>query len=469
MKHLISLLAFSFLIGCDGEKSNEPTNPNLEYKIEGDTVTITRCKKRASGELIIPSVIEGNPVTSIGDWAFNGCRALTSITIPDDVSSIGERAFFNCTSLTSISIPDGVTSIGESGFLACRSLTSITIPDSVTSIGDWAFSGCGLTRITIPDSVTSIWRSAFYGCTSLTTIEVGAANVNYTDVNGVLFNKEKTLLHTYPADKTGDNYVIPDGVTSIGDWAFRRCTSLTSITIPDGVTSIGKNAFDKTRISYDYTDNRLNYLFSRSGQIAYLIDGSNASGSVIIPTSVNGAQIKLIADDAFNRCTNLTSITIPDGVTSIGLRSFFRCTNLTSITIGDGVTSIGRSAFGGCKSLTSITIPNSVTNIGIAAFGNCDSLTSITIPDGVTSIGDNAFGSCRSLTKITISNGVTSIGEKAFWNCTSLSAITFLGDIPKIEDNAFEKSSPTIYRKPDAKGWGDTLAGRPVKLITEKP
>ncbi|MDB4789099.1 leucine-rich repeat domain-containing protein [Akkermansiaceae bacterium] len=221
MKHLISLLAFSFLIGCDGEKSNEPTNPNLEYKIEGDTVTITRCKKRASGELIIPSVIEGNPVTSIGDWAFNGCRALTSITIPD--------------------------------------------------------------------SVTSIWRSAFYGCTSLTTIEVGAANVNYTDVNGVLFNKEKTLLHTYPADKTGDNYVIPDGVTSIGDWAFRRCTSLTSITIPDGVTSIGKNAFDKTRISYDYTDNRLNYLFSRSGQIAYLIDGSNASGSVIIPTSVNGA------------------------------------------------------------------------------------------------------------------------------------------------------------------------------------
>ncbi|MDG1362689.1 MAG: leucine-rich repeat domain-containing protein [Akkermansiaceae bacterium] len=110
-----------------------------------------------------------------------------------------------------------------------------------------------------------------------------------------------------------------------------------------------------------------------------------------------------------------------------------------------------------------------VTSIWTFAFQECTRLTSVKIGNGVTSIGDNAFGSCRSLTKITISNGVTSIGEKAFWNCTSLSAITFLGDAPKIGDNAFKESSPTIYRKPDAKGWGDTLAGRPVKLITEKP
>ena len=112
MKHLISLLAFSFLIGCDGEKSNEPTNPNLKYKIEGDTVTITGYDKKVSGELIIPSVIEGNPVTSIGTQAFSKCTSLTNVMIGNGVTSIGEGAFWRCTSLTSITIPDSVTSIG---------------------------------------------------------------------------------------------------------------------------------------------------------------------------------------------------------------------------------------------------------------------------------------------------------------------------------------------------------------------
>ena len=115
------------------------------------------------------------------------------------------------------------------------------------------------------------------------------------------------------------------------------------------------------------------------------------------------------------------------------------------------------------------TIPDSVTAIRNFAFSNCESLASITIPDSVTSIGDYAFYRCESLASITIPNGVTSVGGVAFGACTSLSTVTFLGDAPKIENDAFEQSSPTIYRKPDAKGWGDTLAGRPVKLITAKP
>ena len=177
MKHLISLLAFSFLVGCDGEKSNETNppeavfvDPNLKYEIEGDTVTITGCDKKALGDLIIPAKIEGKPVTSIGDLTFASFRSLTSITIPDGVTSINRVAFFDCSSLTSITIPDSVTSIGDYAFGSCKSLKSITIGNGVTSIGDWVFAHCtSLTSITIPDSVISIGIGAFWACSSHTS------------------------------------------------------------------------------------------------------------------------------------------------------------------------------------------------------------------------------------------------------------------------------------------------------------
>ncbi|MDB4761254.1 leucine-rich repeat domain-containing protein [Akkermansiaceae bacterium] len=181
MKYLIPLLAF-LLIGCDGENSNTApskdspeeaasktkspeavsVNPNLKYKIEGDTVTITDCDEKALGDLIIPAKIEGKPVTSIGDYAFRGCTSMTSITIPDGVTSIGDFAFHFCESLTSITIGDGVTSIGDGAFFQCNSLTSITIPDSVTSIGKSAFSRCSsLSAITFLGNAPKIGDNAF--------------------------------------------------------------------------------------------------------------------------------------------------------------------------------------------------------------------------------------------------------------------------------------------------------------------
>jgi hypothetical protein len=235
-------------------------------------------------------------------------------------------------------IPYGVTSIGDSAFLGSSSLESITIPESVESIGGQAFFGCSsLTSITIPDAVNSIKFGAFGDCTSLTTIEVGAGNVNYTVSEGVLFNKEKTLLHTYPAGKTDANYTIPDSVTSIEASAFLGSSSLESITIPDGVTSIGTHVF-------------------------------------------------------YN-CSSLESITFEENslLTSIGNGAFFKCTNLTSITIPDSVTSIEGSAFNSCSSLTSITIPESVTSIGDYAFSGCTSLTSITFMGAAPTVGVNAF------------------------------------------------------------------------------
>ncbi|MDC0550148.1 leucine-rich repeat domain-containing protein [bacterium] len=162
---LLSLFACAFL------PLHAASLADLTYTTTDGEVTITDCDTVATGELVIPNTIDGNPVTSIGDEAFFLCDSLTSITIPDSVTSIGDWVFRNCSSLTSITIPDGVTSIGEYAFYDCSSLTSITIPDSVTSIDDYAFQFCtDLTSITIPDSVTSIGDSAFDSCTSLTSI-----------------------------------------------------------------------------------------------------------------------------------------------------------------------------------------------------------------------------------------------------------------------------------------------------------
>ena len=209
----------------------------------------------------IKTVVMQDGVTSIGNKAFAGCKNLTSITIPNSVTSIKYSAFYECTSLTSITIPNSVTSIGESAFRYCESLTTITIPNSITSIGDAAF--------------------AF--CKNLTSINVATDNPYYSSDNGVLFNKNRTTLLRCPEGKSG--YIIPNSVTSIGDWAFSRCTSLTSITIPNSVKTIGDNVF--------YKCERLT--------------------SITIPNSV-----KTIGDDVFYNCERLTSITIPNSVTLTG-------------------------------------------------------------------------------------------------------------------------------------------------------
>ena len=297
-------------------------------------------------------------VTSICKGAFRGCTSLTSITIPNGVTSIGGSAFDGCTSLTSITIPNSVTRILGDTFRDCSNLTSVTLPESLTYIGS-AFGGCtSLTSITIPNSVTYVDAYAFAGCTSLTEIKVAVENPNYVSVNGVLYNKSRTVLICYPAGKKDKNYKILDSVTAINRYAFYGCTSLASIMIPDSVTEI--------------------------------------------------------CESAFSGCTSLTSITIPDSVMSIARFTFYYCANLKSIKIPNSVTNIGESAFGGCTSLTSITIPNSVTDIDTNTFSGCTSLTSITIPNSVTEIGWWAFYGCTSLTSITIPNSVTSIGKKAF-------------------------------------------------------
>ena len=425
----------------------------------------------------LTSVKIPNSVTSIGGGAFADCSGLTSVTIGNGMTSIGEGAFAWCKGLTSVKIPGSVKSIGDYAFRGCSGLTSVTIGKGVTSIGNSAFEDCkGLTSITIPDSVTSIGNRAFYGCTGHTSIYYTGDVAGWCKISGLdnLMSKSHTLY--IDGKKVEGDFVIPDNVTSIVDYAFYNCTGLTSVTIPDSVTSIGKYAFGycKGLTSIYYTGDvagwcgisGLGSVMSSSSTL--YIGGKKVTGDLIIPDGVTK-----ISDYAFYNCSEIKSITIPNSVTSIGKYAFGYCTGLTSVTIGNSVTSIGDSAFSGCTGLTSIyytgdvagwcgisglgsvmsssstlyiggkkvegdlIIPDSVTNIGGYAFYGCEGLTSVTFGNSVTSIGDYAFRGCTGLSSVTIPDSVTSIGERAFYYCAGLTRVTIGNSVTRIGAEAF--------------------------------
>ena len=353
----------------------------------------------SGGDVVIPG-----SVTIIGDWAFNECHQVTSVTIPNSVTKIGEYAFEDCRSLTSIIIPNSVTTIGKAAFDNCINLTSVKISDSVTSIGERAFAVCScLTTITIPNSVTSIGEGAFAYCCSLTSINVLDGNSHFVSENGVLYNKLKTVLISCPGGKRG-SFIIPNSVSSILVNSFGGCNSLTSVIIPDSVTSIGDYAFCECR----------------------------GLTSISIPKSVTS-----IGNSIFRNCSNLQSIIIPNSVTSIGNNAFYYCSRLTTISLPNSVISIGNWAFSECRSVKSVVIPNSVTSIGDYAFYDCSNLTSVTLSKTILSIGKKAFSDCECLTNVTIPNYATSIGAEAFSWCKSLESVTIPSSISSIGEKAF--------------------------------
>ena len=487
----------------------------------------------------LTSITIPDSVTSIGDYAFSGCTGLTSITIPDRVRSIGDGAFSGCTGLTSITvaegnpvydsrnncnaiietatntliagckntvIPSGVTSIGEYAFYNCTGLTSITIPDSVTSIGDCAFYGCtGLSHVHFLGSKPSIGTSAFRSCASdltLCYLPETTGWENYTDYPAEEWDCTATpncTSITYTCNTCGEAYTV---IGEYHDWSLTE-----TITAPT-CTEAGSGVYTCTvcgeieteaieALGHDFDEDGvctvcglpggtcgddLQWCFDEAtGTLTITGSGAmkNWSNSSSVPWYSYRSSIKSVSlpdgltsigDRAFWNCTGLTGITIPDSVTSIGNYAFVGCTGLTSITIGNSVTSIGREAFDYCTGLTSITIPDSVRSVGGYAFFGCTGLTSITIPSGVTSIGDEAFSGCTGLTSITVADGnpvydsrnncnaiiktatntliagckntvipsgVTSIGEYAFYNCTGLTSITIPDSVTSIGDCAF--------------------------------
>ena len=496
----------------------------------------------------------GTNVTNLGQYAFNQCTSLTSATIPSSVTSMGDGCFANCTSLSSVTFNNSPTSIPDQMFYACGNLTTINIPSSVTSIGAGAFCNCsGLTSMTLnratPPSVhigsgTGYNASSFEGVTKSIPIHVpcgtthsyqaatgwneftnfqedGTCPIDFADANVKAIcvanwdtNNDGDLSFAEAAAVTSlgtvfkgnttitsfDELVYFTGVTTIANYAFQNCTSLTSVVIPSFVTSIGDYAFAQCSgftgtLAIPNTVTTIgDYAFSGCSGISEVhINAINCDGyrifngctsltSISFGESVasidprfkgytqNLTQITVVSGNAvydsrndcnavINTSTNtlvagIRSSTIPNTVTAIGDHAFYSCTGLASLELLNSVTSIGEYAYACCYDLTSVTLGGALTTIGRGAFAYCSGLTSVSIGGSVTTIGEDAFNECSALTSVSIGESVSTIGAGAF-KCGydyftssygSLTSVIMLGATPPtISGVAFNANEPSFH------------------------
>ena len=425
----ISCLACYELLQVEVIPATGTTGLSYQVHDDGITCTITGIGTFSGSTLVIGATIDGYTVTKIGNYAFE-----------------------NCSNLTSVTISEGITTIASGAFSNCSGLKTIVLPETVTSIDNGAFSDCtSLIKVTLPQNLTCLEYSLFYGCTSLEAVE------------------------------------IPASVTHVNGYVFSGCTALADITMPDGIIQVGGGILDDTA----YYRNEANW----ENDVLY-------AGKYLISTreSISGlCTIKLgtrvISTNAFQYRANITGVTIPESVLSIGDNAFYGCSQLANISISDSVVFVGTRVFGETayfqneanwdggvlyvgnhlvdakenlagdvvirpgtrtisswafssrEQITSVTIPEGVVFIGENAFWLCSGLTSLTLPDSVLFLGSNAFYNCRSLTSITLGSGITQLPATLFYSCSNLADLYYNGTMAQWE--AIEKDPEWNYNAGD--------------------
>lgn len=434
---------------------------------------------------------EGSQLKSIGSNAFWGSEHLypkfKEIKIPDSVETIGNGAFRHCQNLERITLPSALQTLSNGTFYGCAALSEVTFPASLKTIEKSAFGYCrNLSEVKLPASLTTIQSYVFNGCSALKTVSYDGSLAQW---NHITANKDadndadKDVLgyscpslvtddytaqfilvmdDAYPPPKTvtitkytgtESTVILPSTinswpVTKIGEDAFQDNTTITSVTIPANVTEIGSNAFagctNLTSVNYagdwsnltiqsgnpavqDAANEQLfdfDFILNNTAVIVTRYNGTAAD--VTIPSRYKGKPVTAIEHAAFFNSA-VTSVTIPDSVTSIDDNAFGFCSQLTNISIPNSVTYIGFSAFAHCTSLKSITLPSSLSFISGSLFSGCSQLTTIHIPDSVPSIQSYAFYHCRNLETIRIPVSVTLIETDAFAGCPSSMTVTYSG------------------------------------------
>ena len=449
------------------------------------------------GEISLP-----DGLTSIGGSAFRGCSGLNSISLPDGLTSIGESAFKGCIGLSSVSLPDGLTSIGAYAFKNCSGLSSISFPDGLISIGESAFERCGrLTSVILPPSVTDVSKKSFDYCNGLVKsaypntiqnpftyggygVSIYGKTIAYNPdsaivEDGWIYGPNKESIYFASLDLEGE-YVVPESVSSIGEYAFYGCSGLTTIILPPSVTSVGKNAFDDcSGLIKSACPKNVRNSVSGGNWAAYdpegvifedgWIYGPNKEIIYYAPLDLEGEytvseSVSSIENNAFAYCKDLTTIVISSSVSSIGENAFDECYGLTMADFSsiDHLCSI---EFGNYKSnpiyytkklyingeeVKEVNIPDGLTSIGAYTFYGCSGLTSITIPESVTSIGWSAFNGCNLESVKVVTSNPPTIGSSGFDYSTYNSAIL---DVPQSSLNAYLSTTWNNFKNIYADGY----------------
>ena len=431
------------------------SKPIFEYRLNDDEqATITKYTGSVA-YLTIPDELDGYPVIGIGNEVFKGNTSLRGVVIPDSITTIGDWAFSGCKNLSDITLSKGLVTLGKDAF-AYTAVKSIEIPKSLetaytgnqddraiydgpfynceqlktvsfeigsTEVAQDLFAGCtGLESIVIPDTLTTIERGAFSNCTSLNSV------------------------------------TISNSCTTIGNWAFKNCTSLPEINIPNSVTAIGNYVFSGcSNLKKVHLPNiRVNVtegMFENCSSLSEInlpdtltaIQNKAFINCTSLAELVLPKNVTTIENDAFSGCTGLTKITIPESMRTIGKRAFSHCEALTDLEIAEGTTSIGEKAFEYCVLLEKVKLPDTLNTLGASAFTNSEKISDLNLGAGLTVIPKYCFYQIPALKKVILPQQVTTINDYAFANCTALKDITINQKVTSIKTSAFSYSDMVIH------------------------